>query len=653
LRSTRKILFFLLVLALLTLSSMEIFGLKPSAGQTISSLTNNLENSTKNPQGNLTQSFISKSFTQKINFQPPSWLKTAEEKIAPHWHPHPPTPRQPHYNHLQGAITLQLSGTNSPQTIWNVYGISSLGCSLSGYPWGDSHLCGYGQVIGVIDWYDDPNIANDLITFSNEYGLPACTASNGCFNETKEYINGQPPLQPPPGTISDTSAEISLDVEWAHAIAPGAKILLFEDYDPSQVFSAVQFATAQPNVHQVSMSFGSPEDPTDTSLDGIFQVSGVSFFAGSGDSGNGVNYPCVSPWVVCVGGTSLTLDNTGKFQSEIAWSGSSGGESAVYSEPQYQKNLGISSSNSRAVPDVSLSATSYPIVDSYGCISSSCQYGIAIGTSASTPVWAAISAIANSQHSSPLSSTFYGTLNALYGAASGSQSNPQTTPYTANYRDIITGSNGACGAICNASVGYDEVTGLGSPKTNNLISFLSPNPPTSSSPPTGLTATAVSSSQINLSWTAPSSNGGSPITGYKIEQESPIGGGFPVTPLVTNTGTISTKYSDTGLKTGTQYNYKVSAINLVGTSTPSGSAHDTTFVPGPPACPSLPISGYWIVSSSCTLTSTLNLTTNAIVQNNSILTIPSGLKLHINFNSHYLLVKSGSGVLIKAGGAIN
>jgi len=111
-------------------------------------------------------------------------------------------------------------------------------------------------------------------------------------------------------------------------------------------------------------------------------------------------------------------------------------------------------------------------------------------------------------------------------------------------------------------------------KGKDLTMTLKTNAFTIPSAPTGLSATATSSSQISLSWTAPANNGGSPIIGYKIERESPVGAGFTV--LVPNTGSTATTYADTNLAANTAYNYRVSAINSVGTGPVSNSASATT-----------------------------------------------------------------------------
>src|SRR5437660_1257935 len=98
------------------------------------------------------------------------------------------------------------------------------------------------------------------------------------------------------------------------------------------------------------------------------------------------------------------------------------------------------------------------------------------------------------------------------------------------------------------------------------------------SAPTNLSATAVSPSQINLSWTAPTNNGGSAITGYKIERSTD--GGTTWSIIVSSTGSTATIYSDTGLASSTTYTYRVSAINVIGTSSPSSTASTTTVYDG-------------------------------------------------------------------------
>ncbi len=95
-------------------------------------------------------------------------------------------------------------------------------------------------------------------------------------------------------------------------------------------------------------------------------------------------------------------------------------------------------------------------------------------------------------------------------------------------------------------------------------------------PPTGLVASASSSSQINLSWSAPSNNGGSQVTSYKIERSTNGGSSWDV--IASNTGSVSVTYSDTGLAPSTTYMYRVSAINSIGTSSPSNTASATTHI---------------------------------------------------------------------------
>jgi subtilase family serine protease len=312
-----------------------------------------------------------------------------------------------------------------------------------------------------VDAFNDPNIQSDLNTFDSQFGLPTCTTSNGCFTIATP--------QGAPRTNRGWALEISLDVEWAHAIAPGAKILLVEAATNSfaNLFGAVDYASARAN--QVSMSWGGGEFSSEASNDFHFQVSGVTFFASSGDGGHGIIYPSASPLVVSVGGTTLALDSGGNVVSETAWSGSGGGISAFETEPSYQTNYPIPSTGGlRGNPDVSYDAdpaSGVAVFDSLGNqgFKNWIQVG---GTSAGSPQWAALNAIANSGRTSPLSSTSTTTPTnlAIYNIAK--------TAYSTNFRDITSGTNGSCGTICTAGTNYDFVTGLGSPLANVLVPSL-------------------------------------------------------------------------------------------------------------------------------------------------------------------------------------
>ncbi|MBE3116147.1 S53 family peptidase, partial [Candidatus Bathyarchaeota archaeon] len=305
----------------------------------------------------------------------------------------------------------------TPTQIRTAYGLPSSG--------------GAGTTIAIIDAYDTPSVNSDLAIFSNEFGLPAPNDSN--FEIYKM-----------PGTIGSDKGwgkETCLDVEWAHAIAPDAKILLVEAKSPNQndLLSAVKYARSQPDVVSVSMSWGSNEYSTEKNYDSMF-ISGYGavFFAASGDNGSSeVIWPATSPNVVAVGGTTLNLNHDGTVISETGWNGSGGGISAYENRPTYQTNYGITSIN-RAIPDVSYNADPHTGVAVY-C--NSLWYKIG-GTSAGAPQWAAIQALGKSA-----------TNTNLYQKAKYS--------YASYFRDIITGSNGGF----NATVDYDYVTGLGSPLT--------------------------------------------------------------------------------------------------------------------------------------------------------------------------------------------
>ncbi len=312
---------------------------------------------------------------------------------------------------------------------------------------------GAGQTIAIIDAYDNPNVESDLGVFSTHFGLPACTTANGCFK--KVYASGTQPTGD-----EDWGLEMSLDVQWAHAMAPLAKIMLVEATDSSlgSLLTAIQVAV-QKGANVVSMSWGAREFSTETSYDTYFNVPNVSFTASSGYSGNDVMWPSVSAYVIGTGGTTLTTTSTGTYVSETAWSGSGGGISAYVARPSYQANYANKNNptHMRGTPDVSSVADpGLSVYDSYG-------YGgwlVVGGTSAAAPTWAGIIAVTNSAASTKLPS-----LNTLlYQAA--------TTSYSTAYHDIKTGSNGSCGPVCTARPGYDYVTGLGTAQSQNLVKII-------------------------------------------------------------------------------------------------------------------------------------------------------------------------------------
>lgn len=214
--------------------------------------------------------------------------------------------------------------------------------------------------IAIIGAYDDSSIEKDLNDFSRQFNLPECTSKNGCFEKRK--------MSKAIKSDSGWNLETSLDVEWAHAIAPKAKILLVEAATPSgaNLLKAIDYATRRKDAVAISMSWGGGEFPEEVSLDSHFKNSRAIFFASSGDNGTGASWPASSPYVVGVGGTTLSLNSNGSAKSETAWSGSGGGISAYEKQPSYQSDYSIAKSGGyRAIPDVAYDAdpkSGFPII---------------------------------------------------------------------------------------------------------------------------------------------------------------------------------------------------------------------------------------------------------------------------------------------------
>jgi hypothetical protein len=310
---------------------------------------------------------------------------------------------------------------------------------------------GTGQTIAIVDVGSDPDIATDLQTFDAYYDLPN-PPSFQQLSQTGSSTNL-------PGVAAGWPGEISLDVEWSHVMAPGANIILFA---ASDLYAAVQEAASYPGVSVVSMSFTISGNAPDSDFVTPSGHTGVSFFAGNGDSGAEVPSPAQSVNVVAVGGTNLSL-NGSSYGSESAWSAGGGGISTSESQPAYQNGIVSSySTTQRTTPDVSMDA--YPgsgvaIVDSYDSGAAAPWELIIGGTSLATPLFAGV--VANADQGRVAEG-----LTALDG---GSQLLPRLyelsqANYSSNFHDVTTGNNGH-----PATAGYDLATGLGSAEANNLV----------------------------------------------------------------------------------------------------------------------------------------------------------------------------------------
>jgi kumamolisin len=303
---------------------------------------------------------------------------------------------------------------------------------------------GGSGVIAIVDAYDYPTAENDLNVFSSQFGLPACTTANGCF--LKVYASGSKPR-----TNCGWSQEAALDIEWAHAMSPNAKIVLVEAASNSfaNLFAAVDVATSQVLASggrgEVSMSWGGSEFSSEASNDSHFQNDDVVYFASSGDTGGANIYPSVSPSVVSAGGTSVNHNSSGTFVSETGWSGSGGGPSKYEPKPTYQSGIAGTDATQRSAPDFSFDSdpnTGVSVYDSTSCqgLSGWLVFG---GTSVASP---SLAGIVN------LAGHFYINSTAELSTIYGNYTN------TSDFRDIVSGSAGSFS--CKA--GYDFVTGVGS-----------------------------------------------------------------------------------------------------------------------------------------------------------------------------------------------
>ena len=394
---------------------------------------------------------------------------------------------------------------------------------------------GRGFTIALVDSFGSATIASDLNNFDTQFGLHHMCGEAGYTCQPGDptfsilTVQGNPPANPPPpnnGTGQEAhdswAGEVSLDVEWAHATAPMANILLVTTPTAetlgvqgfAQFMNAEQYVIDHHLADVISQSFGAGEGSFHDGLAALqnlrhafisAQANHITVLASSGDNGTAnplkepvkkpalipypsVGWPASDPLVTAVGGTYLCTDTTTGTtvdstppsgscpsfpgQREVGWIAGGGGYSILFPRPSFQDTLPPGStyvgssvgapgpnSNMRGVPDVAYQASSRTGLLVYD--GGEGGWFVVGGTSCGAPQWAGLVAMADQIKGSDV-----GYINpALYSIAN----NP--AQYAADFHDITTGNNQLDPSIpgYSASQGWDAVTGLGSPDAANLL----------------------------------------------------------------------------------------------------------------------------------------------------------------------------------------
>jgi PKD repeat protein len=409
----------------------------------------------------------------------------------------------------------------SPCQIWGAYDMAGLIANGTN---------GAGKRIGVVDTYDSAEpqsqLASDLSSFDSTFGLAAPTVNYNYPVPTATDLNTS--------SSSSWGFEEALDLQWTHATAPGASIAMtFAPNSGVGLYEAVDWLVSHQLVDVISLSWGEPDVGVynavngacalqcNASTDGSYEilgpvlkaaaVEGISVFVASGDcgsadgtSGVATDYPSSDPSATGVGGTILSVDPMGVYQSEVAWSGNttgasspgcqnqggSGGGFSPFPRPYWQSGTGVPTpALGRGDPDVSADAAT-PVEIFYGG-----GAGGVGGTSLATPIWAGITAVSDQYAGHDL-----GFLNpAVYSILRGSN-------YATDFHDILSGSNGY-----SAGTGWDPITGVGTPIVANMVrDIATPNLPASSLTARLSASAVVGSAPLTVQFSIASSGGAAP-----------------------------------------------------------------------------------------------------------------------------------------------
>jgi Pro-kumamolisin, activation domain/PKD domain len=452
------------------------------------------------------------------------------------------------------------AGTESALIPCQVWGAYDLADDLA------NHTDGTGLTVAVVDTYDSAEpqteLVSDLAAFDEQFSLPTPLVRYLYPVPTSTDLNTT--------GSSGWGLEEALDLEWAHATAPGATIDMTFSPNPSVgLYEAIDDLVANDLANVISLSWGEPDvgvfNAYDTpcatacnaSTDGSYAIlspvlefaaaEGISVFAATGDcgaadgtSGVATNFPASDPYVTGVGGTDLTASAGGKYDTESGWTGNatgatspgcrnqggSGGGYSPFPRPYWQNGTGLSHGTTRADPDVS--AIAAPGVQ---IVQNGFDLGVE-GTSVATPIWAGIAAIADQLHGGDL-----GFLNPqLYAILRSS------AEYATDFHDITSGSNGY-----SAGAGWDPVTGIGTPVGGALIAALA----RTSSEPSNITVT-LNATQVS---------GDAPLRVSFFENATGGSGEYPVagvdfgdgTAGATTDGEVSHEYVTPGVYAAQAY----------------------------------------------------------------------------------------------------
>ncbi len=355
-------------------------------------------------------------------------------------------------------------------------------------------LNGAGQMVGLLEF--DGYLKSDITNYAQKAGLPAVPLQNVSING----FSGNP---------SSDDTEVCLDIEMALSMATNlAAVVVFEAGSAADFDSMLNTMAASNQIRQFSSSWGLTGSSTDPNADQTFTnmaAQGQSFFQASGDGDAWVNtiwIPAASPYVTCVGGTTLTMNGSGaSYASETNWNqgytppawspngngywGSGGGVSSAYTIPSWQTGINMTtnqgSTTMRNIPDVALTAANIFVVANNGQ-----QETNVAGTSCAAPLWAGFCALVN-QQAALAGSQPVGFLNpAIYAIGKGPN-------YAADFHDIQTGNNfsGVSPTNYPAVPGYDLCTGWGTPVGQSLITALAIADVLGIKPSSGFTANGV------------------------------------------------------------------------------------------------------------------------------------------------------------------